>query len=37
MVAGHFRHLPVVGDDDRLMGMLDILDFCGALLEASAR
>lgn len=37
VVAGHFRHLPVVGDNDRLMGMLDILDPCSALLEASAR
>lgn len=36
MVVGHFRHLPVV-DDDRLMGLLDILDLCSALLEASAR
>jgi len=35
MVAGHFRHLPVVGDNGQLMGMLDILDLCGALLEAS--
>ncbi len=37
MIAGHFRHLPVVGDNGRLVGMLDILDLCGALLEASAR
>jgi len=36
MVAGHFRHLPVVGDDGSLKGMVDILDICGALLGPSA-
>ena len=36
MVTGHFRHLPVVGDDGSLMGMVDILDICGALLGPSA-
>jgi CBS domain-containing protein len=37
MIAGHFRHLPVVGGNGRLIGMLDILDLGSALLEASAR
>lgn len=32
MVAGRFRHLPVVGSDDRLAGMIDILEVCAALL-----
>lgn len=36
MVAGHFRHLPVTGDDGSLQGMVDILDICGALLASSA-
>ena len=36
MVAGHFRHLPVVGDDGSLKGMVDILDICDALLGPSA-
>jgi CBS domain-containing protein len=36
MVTGHFRHLPVVGDDGSLKGMVDILDICGALLGPSA-
>ena len=33
MVTGHFRHLPVVGGNDRLVGMVDVLDICAALLE----
>jgi CBS domain-containing protein len=36
MVAGHFRHLPVVGDDGSPKGMVDILDICEALLGPSA-
>lgn len=36
MVAGHFRHLPVVGDDGCLKGMVDILDICSSLLGRSA-
>jgi CBS domain-containing protein len=35
MVAGHFRHLPVVGNAG-LVGMLDIGDVCGALLDQPA-
>lgn len=35
MLAGHFRHLPVVGDAG-LIGMVDIADVCGALLDSSA-
>ncbi|HET6188616.1 MAG TPA: CBS domain-containing protein [Trebonia sp.] len=37
MVAGHFRHLPVVGDNDSLIGVVDILDICAALLDSSPR
>jgi CBS domain-containing protein len=33
MTAGHFRHLPVVGDDAALIGMIDIGDVCRALLD----
>jgi CBS domain-containing protein len=32
MLAGHFRHLPVVGDGG-LIGIVDIGDVCRALLE----
>jgi CBS domain-containing protein len=32
MTAGHFRHLPVVGDAG-LVGIVDIIDVCHALLE----
>lgn len=32
MLAGHFRHLPVV-NDGRLIGIVDIRDVCRALLE----
>jgi CBS domain-containing protein len=32
MTSGHFRHLPVVGDAG-LVGIVDITDVCGALLE----
>jgi CBS domain-containing protein len=32
MVDGHFRHLPVVGDAG-LVGIVDIGDVCGALLD----
>jgi CBS domain-containing protein len=35
MVAGHFRHLPVLGDAG-LVGMLDIADVCRALLDLPA-
>jgi len=35
MLAGHFRHLPVVGDAG-LIGMVDIADVCAALLNSSA-
>jgi CBS domain-containing protein len=35
MIAGHFRHLPVV-DDAGLVGMVDIGDTCSALLYAPA-
>jgi CBS domain-containing protein len=33
MTTGHFRHLPVVGDDATLIGMVDIGDVCRALLD----
>ena len=32
MTSGHFRHLPVVGDTG-LVGIVDIIDVCRALLE----
>ena len=32
MTSGHFRHLPVVGDDG-LVGIIDITDVCRALLD----
>jgi CBS domain-containing protein len=32
MLAGHFRHLPVV-DNGRLIGIVDIGDVCRALLD----
>jgi CBS domain-containing protein len=35
MMAGHFRHLPVVADAS-LIGMVDIKDVCGALLNLPA-
>jgi CBS domain-containing protein len=35
MTRGHFRHLPVVGDDG-LVGMVDISDICRALIEPSS-
>ena len=35
MSRGHFRHLPVVGDDG-LVGMIDIVDVCRALLGPDA-
>ncbi len=35
MIAGHFRHLPVV-DDGRLIGIVDIRDVCQALLDSSS-
>jgi CBS domain-containing protein len=35
MMAGHFRHLPVV-DDAGLIGMVDIADVAGALLDPPA-
>jgi len=36
MTAGHFRHLPVVGGDATLIGMVDIGDVCRALLDIPA-
>lgn len=36
MMAGHFRHLPVV-DDEGLIGMVDIRDVCRALLDMSEK
>jgi CBS domain-containing protein len=33
MVTGHFRHLPVVADN-RLVGLIDIGDVCGVLLDS---
>ena len=35
MMAGHFRHLPVV-DDTGLIGMVNIGDVCRALLDIAA-
>jgi CBS domain-containing protein len=35
MMTGHFRHLPVVADGG-LIGMVDISDVCGALLDPPA-
>jgi CBS domain-containing protein len=35
MATGHFRHLPVVSDGS-LIGMVDISDACGALLDPPA-
>ena len=35
MLAGHFRHLPVVGEAG-LIGMVEIADVCAALLDSSA-
>lgn len=35
MMAGHFRHLPVVGDAG-LIGIVDIRDVCLALLDPPA-
>lgn len=35
MLAGHFHHLPVV-DNAGLVGMVDIGDICGALLDQPA-
>jgi CBS domain-containing protein len=33
MTSGHFRHLPVVGGDSGLVGIVDITDLCRALIE----
>jgi CBS domain-containing protein len=33
MTAGHFRHLPVAGDAS-LLGVVDIIDVCRALINA---
>ena len=33
MTRGHFRHLPVTGDSG-LVGMVDIIDICRALIES---
>lgn len=33
MASGHFRHLPVVGDAG-LVGMVDIVDVCRALIDS---
>jgi CBS domain-containing protein len=32
MTNSHFRHLPVVGDDSGLVGIVDITDVCRALI-----
>jgi CBS domain-containing protein len=32
MMSGHFRHLPVV-DDAGLVGIVDIIDVCRALVD----
>jgi CBS domain-containing protein len=34
MTSGRFRHLPVMGDPG-LVGIVDITDICGALLDVS--
>ena len=34
MTTGHFRHLPVAGDTG-LLGLVDIIDVCRALITAS--
>ena len=36
MISGRFRHLPVVGDDGGMIGMVDITDVCAALLDSTA-
>jgi len=36
MTAGQFRHLPVAGDEG-LLGLVDIIDVCRALISASQR
>ena len=36
MVAGHFRHLPVIDDKSALTGIVDIRDVCRALLDLPA-
>jgi CBS domain-containing protein len=36
MLAGHFRHLPVVDGTRRLAGIVDIGDICRALLDLPA-
>ena len=36
MVAGHFRHLPVIDDKSAVSGIVDIRDVCRALLDSSA-
>ena len=33
MVAGHFRHLPVIDDKSAVSGIVDIRDVCRALLD----
>jgi len=33
MLSGRFRHLPVVGGNGALLGVVDISDVCGALLD----
>src|SRR5262245_15703650 len=33
MVAGHFRHLPVIDDNSAVRGIVDIRDVCRALLD----
>ena len=32
MTSGRFRHLPVVGDDNGLVGIVDVTDVCRALI-----
>ena len=33
MMAGHFRHLPVIDDESAVSGIVDIRDVCRALLD----
>jgi CBS domain-containing protein len=33
MMAGHFRHLPVIDDKSAVSGIVDIRDVCRALLD----
>ena len=37
MTDGHFRHLPVVGDDSGVAGIVDISAICRALIDSGER